>query len=235
MIDKCYSGKKLNFKNYLYNMPYCKKQNILWIHIPKTGGASIYIYFTRKYGKSNVCLFSGPRNKIFHEEELQKISLQHQTYETLITHKELLNIELNDKTKIFTVVRNPYERIISDLFGFNLIDINSSQEQVFEIIKNKYLYRDDLDNHNIPQYLFLCDKNGNLHKEITILKTETLINDMKNHGFTDFSIHFGSTISKGINVPKKKYISYLNNNSILIINEFYKIDFELFNYNNLDI
>ena len=44
-----------------------------------------------------------------------KKSLQHQFYTTLYQFKNKLNINF-DNIKIFSVVRNPYDRIISDLF-----------------------------------------------------------------------------------------------------------------------
>tara|TARA_Y100000389_G_C17444926_1_gene510969 strand:+ start:1677 stop:2330 length:654 start_codon:yes stop_codon:yes gene_type:complete len=215
-------------------MPYCKKANTLWIHIPKTGGTSIYIYFLNKYSKKEVTLFSGIRNTILPEEHLKKISLQHQTYETLIKYKELLNIDCNNNTKIFTVVRNPYHRIISDLFSYGIISKKSTPEEVFECIKTKYLYNDNLDNHNIPQYLFVCDKNGILFPEISIFKTESLKKELIDYGFKDFNIRFGSIKSKDISVEKEEYINYLNKNSILLINDFYNKDFELFNYKKIE-
>ena len=216
-------------------MSYCKKANALWIHIPKTGGTSIYIYFINKYSKKEVTLFSGIRNTILPEEYLKKISLQHQTYETLIKYKELLSIDINKNTKIFTIVRNPYHRIISDLFSYEIISKNSTPEEVFESIKTKYLYNNNLDNHNIPQYLFVCDKHGVLFPEIKIFKTESLKKNIMDYGFSDFNIIFGSIKSKDINVEKEEYINYLNNDSILLINDFYNKDFELFNYEKIEI
>ena len=47
-------------------------------------------------------------------------------------------------------------------------------EQVYNIIKNNYLYRDDLDSHNEPQYKFIVDENSELIKNIKIFHTETL-------------------------------------------------------------
>jgi hypothetical protein len=42
-------------------------------------------------------------------------SLQHMTYSQIIEHRELFNIQF-ENLKIFTIVRNPYTRIISDYF-----------------------------------------------------------------------------------------------------------------------
>lgn len=214
-------------------MPYCRQENILWIHIPKTGGASIYIYFMRKYGKDKISLLSGIRNKILPTQELQNVSLQHQTYNTIFKYKELLNVDFNNNLKIISVVRNPYNRLISDLFGFNFINEHSSKDEVLNIIKTNYINNNNLDNHNLPQYKFICDDNDNIIKNINIFKQETLTQDMIKYGYTNFNVHFGSTKSKQIDIDESEYISFLNNDSINLINEYYHKDFVLFNYKKL--
>jgi len=44
-------------------------------------------------------------------------------------------------------------------------------------------------------------------------------------GYSDFNYHVGKNT-----VSPEKYLSYLNTDSITLINEFYKKDFEFFNY-----
>ena len=53
-------------------------------------------------------------------------------------------------------------------------DKNASQEQICDTIRNYYFDRDDIDNHNMPQYRFVTDENENLIPDITILKMENL-------------------------------------------------------------
>lgn len=199
-------------------MPYYKNINTLFIHIPKTGGSSLENYLQNK---SPQTLFSGPVNDIMPHEHLKKISLQHQTLHHIWKYKKILNVNFNNLT-ILTIVRNPYDRIISDLFHFNLININTPPNKVCEIIK-KYIKRTDLDNHNIPQYKFICDANGNINtyiKKIKIFKTETLTKELHTYGFTDYKR------------PDKvnNYMQYLNKDSIKVINKFYHIDFLIFDY-----
>lgn len=200
-------------------MPYYKNDNLLFIHIPKTGGTNIENELKKK---SPETLFSYRHKKIT-EPPHNNVSLQHQLYTTIYKFKNEFDINF-DNIKIFCVVRNPYDRIISDLLYLRLIREDFTSEQVYNIIKNKYLHSNYLDNHNIPQYKFITDENINIIKNIKIFKTETL-ND-SNDQLNDF-IGFDINIKKNVS---KDYSKYLNLNSIQLINEFYKKDFELFNY-----
>lgn len=201
-------------------MPYYKYENLLFIHIPKTGG-SVIEHNIQKHTPQE--LFSGKTNTLL-DPPYDKISLQHQFYTTLYQFKDKLNVNF-DNIKIISVVRNPYDRIISDLFWFSLIKKDFTAKQVYNVIKNNYLYRDDLDNHNKPQYKFIVDENSELINNIKIFNTETLneTNDELNK-FLGFDINIKQ---KAVN---KDYSNYLNKDSICLINTFYKKDFELFNY-----
>ena len=205
-------------------MPYYKDKNILFIHIPKTGGTSVEQYL-KKITKQT--LYSkGLYDHILFEKFKLKSSLQHLTYKNICKYKNTLEVDFNEDLKIITIVRNPYDRIISDLFYFNLIKEDTSSDDVYKIMK-KYIYEDCHDNHNIPQHEFLIDKNNRIVPDINIFKTETLTNDLKEFGFTDFDLNFHQN---KLNIKKENYINYLNNDSIKLINEFYKKDFEFFNY-----
>src|SRR5579863_10557438 len=105
-------------------MPYIKDANILFIHIPKTAGTSIEKYFSKKYSIrfDTKSLFGFlEKNVIIPEQFDRTISLQHQTYTTIVKFKKELGIDINDSTKIITIVRNPYTRLVSDLFFNKLI------------------------------------------------------------------------------------------------------------------
>ena len=201
-------------------MPYYREKNLLFIHIPKTGGTVIENNINKNTPQT---LYSGITNSLLDFPYNEK-SLQHQFYTTIYKFRDKLDVNF-DNIKIFSVVRNPYDRIISDLFWHNLIKKNFTAEQVYNVIKNNYLDRNDLDNHNEPQYKFIADKNSELIKNIKIFKTETLneSNDKLNK-FIGFNINIEQ---KSVN---KDYSNYLNQDSISLINTFYEKDFELFNY-----
>lgn len=206
-------------------MPYYKKINLLFIHIPKTGGTMCETEIKNKYQQT---LYSGSTNNLL-PSPYNKTSLQHQFYTTIYEFKDNLNVNF-DSIKIFTVVRNPYDRVISDLFWFKLIKKDFTSEKVYDVIKNNYLNRNDLDNHNEPQYKFITDKNCNLISNIKIFNTETL-----NESNDEISKFLGFDINVKRESINKDYSRYLNKESIRLINQVYQKDFELFNYTPLSV
>ena len=216
-------------------MPYFKNDdvNILFLHIPKTGGSSVEIYFSSTFNipLNNDSLYTFIDDEIKLTKNIViNSSLQHITYNQIVKHNEFFNVDFNN-AKIITVVRNPYERVISDLFFLSKIKVGISTEEVFDVIK-KYLVSTDIDNHNIPQHHFVIDENNQLLPNIIILKTENLTHGMKDLGYADFdrqdNVNGENTNGKNLN-----YYNYLNDKSIEIINDFYHLDFVLFNYNKI--
>lgn len=213
-------------------MPYFKNNavNILFIHVPKTGGSSVEFYFSSKFNISlnAYSLFNIPsESTIPLAYDVFDTSLQHLTYRQLVQHKDVLNINFDNIT-IMTIVRNPYERIISDLFWSKQIDVTSSKEEVLIAIQ-QYLMSENSDNHSLPQHYFLTDNDNNLIPNIHVLHTETLTNDMKKMGYKDFNL-FSNKNPQNVN-----YYNYLNNDSIQLINQYYYFDFVLFHYDQITI
>lgn len=110
-------------------MPYFKtnNKNVLFIHIPKTGGTSVEHYLSEKY--------SLPLNHknlygIIQNNEYINInsSLQHLSFKEIIKNKKYFNLDLKN-LKIFTIVRNPYDRIISQLFFDGFLKINDTKKK----------------------------------------------------------------------------------------------------------
>jgi len=207
-------------------MPYFHNNevNLLFIHIPKTGGCSIDEYFKKKYNinfdEKSLCT---PNGKRFND-----VSYQHQPYIDIYNNNNIFNVNFNN-IKIMTVVRNPYNRIVSDLFFLKLINIDTTPNEVYLKIKDKYLVN-KYDNHPLPQYKFIVDEKDNLIENIIIIKNENLDQSMKNLGYKDFNMR--ANVNKLI--KDKKYIDYLNKDSIKLINKFYHKDFVYFKYNKIN-
>jgi len=216
-------------------MPYFKNENtnLLFIHIPKTGGCSLEKYFANMFNitLNNTALYNWLPYDIKLKNNINvQTSLQHLTYQDIMKYKSFFNIDLCN-LKMITIVRNPYNKILSDLFFLTKINIYSTKEDVFSKIQ-MYLTKtnsginniDNIDNHNTPQYLFLIDENNELIHNIHILRTETLNDDMHRLGYEDFDIKINK------NPNKINYDDYLNEDSINLINKYYDEDFKLFNY-----
>lgn len=214
-------------------MPYFKNNdaNILFIHIPKTGGTSLEKYFSSKcnieLNNNSLYLFIDEDIKL-NNNMIINSSLQHITYKQMIEYNNVFNIDFSN-IKIITIVRNPYERIVSDLFFLNIINVDTSKDEIYNIIQ-EYLKSSDYDNHNIPQYLFITDNYNKIIPNIHLLHTETLTDDMKKIGYEDFDVCDNKNKFGELN-----YYDYLNNESIAIINDFYHLDFVLFGYNKINI
>lgn len=205
-------------------MPYFFKAeavNVLFIHIPKTGGTSIEDYFYKKYNipKNETSLYCGYIKR-------HGVSLQHQSYKDIMNDR---NVTIHpENLQVIAAVRHPYERVISDLFYFNLIEPNMTSDEVEPILidfitsnKNKF------DGHNRPQWTFVASKDNTdaIDNDIVILRHEALNRDMHACGFTDFDVR--------TNVNKKKhepYVSYLTAHAMHELNRVYAKDFEWFHY-----
>jgi hypothetical protein len=205
-----------------------KNVNILFIHIPKTAGTSITSYFFSKYN-----LIQGPETLLTYTRTYDGIHFQHILYSKIKTYNDCFKIDFNNLT-VITCVRNPYTRIISDLFYYKLINKDSTPEEVYLIIKNHYLLEENIlkyDNHSLPQYMFVLDTDGTILKNIKILYTEHLKHNMELLGYNDFNNN-DNVCSE---VSSKKYLQFLNIDSIKLINQHYAKDFEYFNYDMINI
>ena len=110
-----------------------------------------------------------------------------------------------------------------NIFVLKKINVNSTKEEVYSSIQI-YL-KENYDNHTKPQYKFITNDNEELIENLLLIRTETLNEDMHKLGYKDFNIKMN------MNPNTVDYNDYLNNDSIALINEIYKKDFELLNYN----
>lgn len=201
-------------------MPYFRNLNLLFIHIPKTGGSNIENFFFCKLNEKPTFshIFSYNLNLRFNHH-----SLQHCTFQELIENYDYFNIDFNNTMKIYSVVRNPYDRVISDLFFLKLTDNSQSKENIQKTIEYYLNHESNFDNHKTPQYIYLINKQGKIQSNIKVFKNEHLNEEMEKNGYHEFK-YFCK------NYTKKSYINLLNERSIKMINAYYKKDFEYFDY-----
>lgn len=204
-------------------MPYYPDIHTLFLHIPKTGGTTVEECLKKV---SRQTLYSDYTNSIL-PGPLRNQSLQHLPYSVIKQYQTELNLRIDDDLKIITIVRNPYNRIVSDLFFFKLIDSKYTMDMVEEVLNN-YIPSNKFDNHNIPQYLFIVDNHDTVIKNINIMRNENLNEDLRNSNI----IYDGIQHQVGSN-SSDDYMTYLNRKSLDIINEVYHKDFELFGYTML--
>lgn len=206
----------------------------IFIHIPRTGGTYIESLFGMQWQQENDDENNeGNKNKLFgvYKQNSLLFTLQHLTALELHIHfKEY------EKYKKFTIVRNPYHRILSlwlqhkpEFENYNFIDFLNLlyEKKVFEY--NHYCgrvgddYIDDIKYHFIPQHFYTHDENNEqLVDNIFFYEEDKLQN------FIDSE--FGVKISFQQQKTDDYYEKFLDKDVIQMINTIYESDFKFFNY-----
>ncbi len=131
-------------------MPYSHTKRCIFIHIPKTAGTSIEM-FLREGGLNDLEMVGVRKGR----------SLQH-----------LLGIYLKKNLKFwndyyrFSIVRNPYDRFLSDYYWCRIPGVGYKGGQtidqfldyVIDVVTNNKFYTNIFHDHFIPQHLFIIWK-----------------------------------------------------------------------------
>ena len=192
-------------------MPLFLNNKLLFLHIPKTGGTSIEKFLV-SHGY-DISFFTSTGSIYINGH-----TPQHCTF------KEIKELNLIDeKFKIFTVVRDPVGRVISEYAYLKSLDhpiirnIDTNDEflDLFLNMKNYSLF----DNHNLSQFEFLSDSNGQIPEEIKIFRFFDI------DGIEEF---LGLTGLANFNCLKKRNNSTsFSEQQINRIKEFYRMDYEI--------
>tara|TARA_R110001583_G_scaffold158862_1_gene310701 strand:- start:318 stop:914 length:597 start_codon:yes stop_codon:yes gene_type:complete len=195
-------------------MPFIHEHDLLFVHIPKTGGTSIEKKFHLEHSYSNCYrhdeLLFPAKNTMF--------SPQHYTPDII---KDLYENWFNNYKK-FTIVRNPYTRSISEYFFRN--NVSTFNDDDFYIWICKFCITGYLSDHVLPQSDYFIGAEYDY-----VLKFESLNDDFKNMCVElgidpELGHHNKSAVNCGNCVEK------LSQKSIETINKKYTDDFTNFGY-----
>ena len=231
-------------------MPISHKDNIIFVHIPKTGGGSIEktlgIFGEDNKGSLN------PNLNILYGKKDNKL-LQHLTLNEI---NKLKNKECSSYKKV-SFVRNPFDKIVSEyLWRIQIYckkKIEFKKYLIEEVIPRKNgintfvkdFYKNEnilpiLDIHYLEQYKFLIDEKNNIKIDF-VGKFENLEKDFEkifklkliNYKIHKTKSHYLYYLSKKF-LPaffnKKMYRKFFDNESKDLMKKEYSNDFEYFNY-----
>jgi len=213
-------------------MPLFKKSNILFIHIPKNAGTSIekQLYdLEDKLDRYCVESFFTPIPETYYYN--RNYSLQHFTMCDFIDI--LGEPRLNSFKTIFTIVRNPYERMVSEFYYYryfimgtsveykNLTALQRQFENFCQLVLSGHIIND---NHHLPQYLYLIDKSGKIDPRIKILRYEKLAQQIKDLLGLELSHH--ELKSK----RRETYRAHYTESCQQLVANYYEKDFVIFGY-----
>ena len=207
---------------YIYKEPFTTdifipQKELRFIHITKTGGSSIE---DCAYNK-NIMLGRYDTEYCIRDEEYFA------PWHMIFPYK---NLEFKKTYDWFMVVRNPYTRIVSELNYNCPKNIIKNKEKINIYIQYKINNRSQLGNHYTEQYLYM-DPDPSI--VIHILKFENLKEEfdnlMKLYNI-DMVLDIHSNKSESI-------ITFddLSKETINLINTVYNKDFELFNYDIINV
>lgn len=196
-------------------MVVCYEKKCIFIHIPKTAGTSIE-QFLKDDGKNHID-YLGVRNNR---------SMHHYTATDL---KRELPVLFNTYYK-FSIVRNPYDRLLSAYYWTPIPDVGYKSGKtkveflnyVSRVVKNNKYYDNIYNDHFMPQYMFIYNnkllvdnifKYEDLEWVVSFLKKKL---DIKK----EFPLLNKSKIKK----------DFWNDNQKERIYKLYHQDFFLFNY-----
>lgn len=211
---------------------YCKKQkaSILYIHIPKCGGGSVEEYLNNNNFQRSVWNAS-PRRYC-------KCSAQHMHAELLQAYLHLDKIDC-----IFTIVRNPINRMISEYKWRIKLDIAANGiNQWYLKARSEYL-KDHYyaDNHMRPMSEFITN-NCNIFKlEEGLMDLPKKLKDIirvkkKSFSFRHSNIRnqkeslHSDRIRERPELAERYETSQPNHSTIEMIIQDYALDFEMFGY-----
>lgn len=204
-----------------------------FIDIPRTSSSSVKVAMNRSFG------FPYGKRNIF-EKEYSSYS-PYQDHLKAKHARKVIGQKIWNNLKKFTIVRNPYERIISIYFYNQTIKaihhsmsindfVNTIKEAKYQNVNWQFL---EYKRRWIPAFEFLLHE-GKLDKSIHIIKYENRLEEL--YEFFEGQIEkdeLSINIQSSNSIHYDNYQNILNENSIEIINDIYNYDFALFGYEKI--
>jgi len=206
---------------------YSKRDNLLFVHIPKTGGQTILVHFLEKYNinwKDRGELF-GNKIKVLDREVIgEHLTYQEYLKYNIITNDDMINLNT------FSIVRNPYERFLSYYYMRKNKDkfLDLSLETMMKDCSNFLKTKDDELKYSKPyvmikpQHLYLQNS-----KNVKVFKYENY-NEVEEY-LKSFGIKQILKRNVGSKKAKENHKENLKK-CIDFVNEYYEKDFETFDY-----
>ena len=195
------------------------EKNIIFIHIPKTGGTTIEKYMTTM------------DNKTIYETGygvFKTVVFQHLLWNDYV---DFLGNKMYNNSITFSVVRHPYTRMVSEYYwnhsgnGYKVgISFDEYLDRVEHMVFNNCYSQTIYDDHFIPQHKFIYNNNDDLmiDKLFYFEEFDDVFHFLENHDI------YGTKYHEHMGITKDKII--LNETQKKRIYEVYKKDFELLNY-----
>lgn len=200
-------------------MPVQYNKKVIFIHIPKTGGQSIYEPLEMRGGPNT---YSGYQQAHLTANELRNV---------------LGTKMFNSYTKL-SVVRNPYDRLVSEYFyiqqrmssgsGGYIKELKGHDVSFEDLVKN--LAKIDLYEH--PQ----CQRARFLPQKEFIYSNDALVVDklFRFENWQEIEKYMKENYNSDIPHKNKSehdsYMHYYNPETLAIVNDLYKEDFKAFDY-----
>ena len=229
----------------------CKPFNCIFVHIPKTAGRSVEMFFINKLKLDRDNEADRAQLLINDNDDPAKGTekLSHLSASEYVRCGHVTEQEFSGYYK-FSFVRNPWSRLVSEYRYRNFLNHRSFKD--FVMNKLPPPGRDDKYRHIMPQTEMLYDESGNLLVDF-VGKFEYLQQDFdqvcKLLGFEDSGLrHINSSDKKSRDVKRKvrnflyrngesdlrNYVDFYDSETREIVADMYRADIENFAYNFTD-
>lgn len=199
-------------------MPISTQHECVFVHIPRTGGTTVekLLGIHRDWPEPDLEVFHGrfDRGNDYYQ-------LQHLSYREMKSVKDIAHTQ--DYFK-FTIVRNPWDRLVSEYFWQNLQDKISFQafvNRTINIVNNRTRITGAYC-HFRPQVEFLGDELN------LIIRFENFRSEMRG-----LMLKFGirpQSIPKHVATNHKNYSKYYDAETVNMVANAYRMDIDHFSY-----